>query len=177
MPHSDHILTNSKAFVSKRRNVTLWEQTYVLTNNNKNNDDKLCITGRLCFFALTQPTLDGGVAGEHILFELFSLPFSPLADSFSLGMRTASPPTTAADKTPTLQSRRHSPGQPALANCKKQLSNSSRDTFRSPTSKFCRSQSDQISAPVPPQDSPRGGALMPRQVRAAVVTEYQTEAA
>lgn len=46
-----------------------------------------------------------------------------------------------------------------------------------PTSKFCRSQSDQISAPVPPQDSPRGGALMPRQVRAAVVTEYQTEAA
>lgn len=176
MPHSDHILTNSKAFVSKRRNVTLCEQTYVLTNNNKNND-KLCITGRLCFFALTQPTLDGGVAGEHILFELFSLPFSPLADSFSLGMTTASPPTTAADKTPTLQSRRHSPGQPALANCKKQLSNSSRDTFRSPTSKFCRSQSDQISAPVPPQDSPRGGALMPRQVRAAVVTEYQTEAA
>lgn len=152
--------------------MTQWEQTYVLTNNNKNNH-KLCMTGRLCFFALTQPTLDGGVAGEHILFELFSLPFSPLADSFSLGMRTASPPTTAADKTPTLQSRRHSPGQPALANCKKQLSNSSRDTFRSPTSKFCRSQSDQISAPVPPQDSPRGGALMPRQVRAAVVTEYQ----
>lgn len=33
-------------------------------------------------------------------------------------MRTASPPTTVADKTPTLQSRRHSPGQHAQANCK-----------------------------------------------------------
>lgn len=107
MPHSDHILTNSNPFVSKRRNVTLWEQIYVLTNNNKKNNDKLCITGRLCFFALTQPTLDGGVADEHILFELlrFNFAVSPLADSFSLGMRTAAPPTTAADKTPTLQSR------------------------------------------------------------------------
>lgn len=84
MPHTDHILTNSNPFVSTRLNVTLWEQIYVLTNNN--NNDKLCITGRLCFGALTQPTLDGGVADVHILFEALRFDFAvfPLADSFSL---------------------------------------------------------------------------------------------